>query len=36
MSFDEVMARIREGLSRYNVEAVTAEELAQVAAEVEE
>ncbi|WP_376788493.1 ParB/RepB/Spo0J family partition protein [Thermoflexus sp.] len=36
MSFDEVMARIRDGLARYNVEAVTAEELAQVAAEVEE
>ncbi len=36
MSFDEVMARIREGLSRYNVEAVTPEELAQVAAELEE
>jgi ParB family chromosome partitioning protein len=36
MSFDEVMARIREGLSRYNVEAVTAEELAQIAAEAEE
>lgn len=36
MSFDEVMARIREGLARYNVEAVTAEELAQVATELEE
>lgn len=36
LSFDEVMARIREGLARYNVEAVTAEELAQVATELEE
>ncbi len=36
MSFDEVMARIREGLARYNVEAVTPEEIAQAAAELEE
>lgn len=36
MGFDEVMERIREGLARYNVEAVTAEELSRVAAEWEE
>ncbi|MER3399677.1 MAG: chromosome partitioning protein ParB [Thermoflexus sp.] len=36
MSFDEVLDQVREGLARYNVEAVTAEELAQAAAEAEE
>ncbi len=36
MSFDEVMARIREGLARYPVEAVTAEELARMTVELEE
>lgn len=36
LSFDDVLDQVREGLARYNVEAVTAEELAQAAAEVEE
>lgn len=36
LSFDEVLDQVREGLARYNVEAVTAEELAQAAAEAEE
>lgn len=36
MSFDEVMERIREGLARYNVEAITAEELARMSVELEE